>query len=127
MKTICLDANIIVRFLENDSKELSPKAKRILESASKENRKLYIDEVVVAEVIWVLSSVYESPRDKIARQMSKLVNQNWVINPRKKTILNTLQRFSNSSLSYIDCWLLEVCAKRGLKLETFDKALQKLT
>ncbi len=127
MKAICLDANIIIRFLQNDSRKLSPKAKRILESASKENRKLYIDEVIVAEVIWVLSSVYASSKDKIARQMSKLVNQNWVVNPRKKTILNALQRFSDSNLSYVDCWLLEVCAKRGLKLETFDKALQKLT
>lgn len=125
MKTICLDANIIVRFLQNDNKELSPKAKRILELASKENRKVYIDEATVAEVIWVLSSIYESPKDKIAHQMSRLVNQNWVINPRKKTILNALQRFSNSNLSYVDCWLLEICAKYGLKLETFDKDLQK--
>lgn len=127
MKTVCLDANIIVRFLQKDSKELSPKAKEIIESASKDSRKLYIDEVTVAEVIWVLSSIYESPKDKIAHQISRLVSQNWVINPRKKTLLKALQRFSTSNLSYIDCWLIEVCTKGGLKLATFDKALRKLT
>ena len=58
-KTILIDANIVIRFLLNDSPKLSRKAKAIFRQAEAGEIKLFFDEVIVAEIIWTLSSFYK--------------------------------------------------------------------
>lgn len=125
IKTVCLDANIIIRYLEADNPSLSPKAKELFSKAEKGSTKIYIDEVIIAEVIWVLSSFYEQSRQTISNKLTSLLSPKWIINPRKKLILATLNSYSVSNLSYIDNWVLQVSKLKKLKLETFDKNLQK--
>lgn len=125
IKTVCLDANIIIRYLEADNLSLSPKAKKLFSRGEKGKIKIYLDEVIIAEVVWVLSSFYEQSRQAISTKLITLLNPKWITNPRKKLILATLNSYSVSNLSYIDNWILQVSKSKKLKLETFDKNLHK--
>lgn len=127
MKRIrALDANVIIRFLLNDHPSLSEKARSIMASAQKGEYALYIDEVVVAEVVWVLSSFYEIKREGIASRLLAMVSEPWVVNPRKKIILIALNLYRTSSVDYIDAWLAAVSRKKRISLETFDIGLRRL-
>lgn len=125
-KVVCLDTNVLIRLFRNDHPQLSQQAKDIISLAEKGKDSLYIDEVVVAETIWTISTVYGESKQVIIKNLAQLIQQKWVKNPRKKLILNSLTRFSSTNISYIDCWIHELAKAKSMKLETFDKALQKL-
>lgn len=124
-KLVCIDTNILIRFLRADHPKLSPKAKEIFLSAQKGEINIYIDEIIVAETVWLLSSFYKLKKEEIAYQLQELVSQEWIINPRKKLILQSLSLYSSSNLHYVDCWINYVSKEISGKLVTFDKDLKK--
>ena len=125
-KTLSVDANLIIRFLLNDHPKLSPLAKSIFLKAQKKLVKIYLDEVVIAEVIWTLSSFYKIKKADLVDKLEKFVSQDWVVNPKKNLILEALNLFRSSHLDYIDCWIFTVSQSQKLTLETFDKALKRI-
>ena len=126
IKKIIVDANIVIRFLLNDHPTLSSRAKAIFLKAQQGNIIIYIDEVILAEVIWTLSSFYKIKKLDIVDRLEKLLSQNWIINPKKKLLIKALMLFGTSNLDYIDCWVFEVSKYQKITLETFDEDLKKL-
>lgn len=122
-----IDANIILRFLRRDDPSLSAKAKALFVHAEGGAFFCYVDEVTVAEVIWVATSVYKAGREDIANGLEELLAKEWVVNPRKHTILRAITFYRMSTLNYIDCWLLAVSEEQHIPLETFDAKLKKRT
>jgi len=125
-KTILIDANIVIRFLLGDHPEFSAKAKLIFAKAQTGLHTIYFDEVVIAEVIWTLSSYYKIEKTVIVNQLEKLISQKWIINPRKKLLLQSLFLYKEKNLDYIDCWIFIVNRSLKTSLETFDYDLKKL-
>jgi len=125
-KTILIDANIIIRFLLNDHPKLSPLAKSIFLKAQEGLNRIYLDELVLAEVIRTLSSFYKIKKIDLVDRLQKLLSQDWIVNPKKDLILEALNLYLSSNLDYIDCWLFVMAKSRKIDLETFDKRLKKL-
>jgi len=125
METVLVDANVILRFLLNDHPKLSSLAKSIFLKAQKGLIKIYLDEVVIAETVWTLSSFYKIKKTDLIDRLEKLISQSWVVNPEKKLILETLNLYRFSNLDYIDCWVLAVSQWQKVILETFDVALKR--
>lgn len=124
--TIIIDTNILLRYLRNDHPILSIKAKKIFEKAYKNDVNIYLDEVVLAETIWVFSSYYKTPKSLIVSKLLEQLYFDWIINPRKKLMLKALGLFGKTNLSYIDCWIFSVNQSLKTSLETFDNDLKKL-
>jgi Predicted nucleic-acid-binding protein, contains PIN domain len=122
-----IDTNVLLRFLLNDHQDLSPKAKSIFLKAQEGKIEIYLDEIVVAEAVWTLSSYYQIKKEKIIETLEKLISQNWIINPRKKLILEVLLLYKSKNIHYIDAWIFVVNKNIKTKLFTFDKNLAKLT
>lgn len=125
-RSVCIDTNVLIRFLRADHPELSQKAKDIFLKAQKGEIIIYLDEVIIAETIWLLSSFYKLKRQEISNALQELVSQDWIINPRKKLILDSLFLFSSSNLHFIDCWVACVSKSVASKLVIFDRKLGKL-
>lgn len=124
-KLLCIDTNILIRFLRADHPQLSSKAKEIFLKAQKGNIEIYLDEIIIAETVWLLSSFYKLKKELIASQLQELVSQKWIINPRKRIILDSLSLFSLNNLAYIDCWVACISKSIHAKLETFDFKLKR--
>lgn len=122
-KVLLLDTNIIIRFLLNDHPKFSLQAKNIFLRAEKGLIKLYLDEVVLAEVIWTLASFYKINKGEIVNRLRTLLAQDWIINSRKNLLLETLFLYEKSNLDYIDCWVYVVGRFLKIDLGTFDKKL----
>lgn len=123
---VIVDTNVILRLLLADEAKLHSRAKDIFNQAESGKIRLYIDEIVIAEVVWVLSSFYRQAQKDIAKQLQLLLSQRWIANPRKQLILRVLDLYQAASVSYIDCWLITVAEKKHLTLETFDAKLRRL-
>ena len=125
-ETIIVDANIIIRFLLNDHPKLSQLATSLFSKAQKKLIKIYLDEVILAEVIWTLSSFYKIKKADLIDNIEKFISQDWIVNTKKKSMLKALYLYKSSNLDYIDCWIFVVSQALKFKLETFDKNLRRL-
>jgi predicted nucleic-acid-binding protein len=127
MKTVFVDANVIIRHLLGDHPVLSLEARKQFVRAQSGEVELYLDEVIVAEVVWVLSSFYKIAREDISKQLLEIISQEWVVNSRKRLMIKSLEMFENNNLDYIDCWALNVAKGKKLELKSFDKKLAKMS
>ena len=68
-----LDANILVRFLTNDDEKQAQKVYVILKQAEQDKETLFVPQLVVLELIWVLESAYQVSRKHILDAISGLL------------------------------------------------------
>ena len=79
-----VDANVILRYLLNDIKDLAEKAAQLLES-----EEVYIPNEITAEVVYVLEKVYKVEREDIASAITELLGySNINIPDRRMLVLN---------------------------------------
>jgi predicted nucleic-acid-binding protein len=126
MKAYYLDTNIVLRFLLQDHPSLFKKAYEIFSSAEKGECTLHLDELVMAEIVWVMSSFYSFSPQKISTTLTHLISQSWIKIPQKNVVLMALELYSNQSIAYIDCWLIIKSNQEKIPLKTFDTKLQKI-
>lgn len=124
--TQIIDTNVLVRFLTKDHSSLSLRAKKIFEMAQSGKTKIYLDEVVLAETVWVLLSRYHYPKGEICQYLINILSNSWIANPRKVVLLQALTLYSEKNLSFVDCWLHSLANETGYPLATFDQRLKKL-
>jgi len=71
---IGIDTNILVRYLTKDDIEQAITASNLLEQYSGDESSVYINNIVLCEVIWVLESGYKYPKHQITNAI-KLILQ----------------------------------------------------
>lgn len=121
-----LDTNVIIRFLLQDNKILFKKAKAIFKKAENGFYKLYIDEIVVAECIWLLSSFYKSSKEETIQMLIKIISFDFVICDNKNLLIDTMMMVDKHNLSFVDCWLNLKSKVMDFQLITFDKKLNNI-
>ncbi len=57
-----LDTNVLVRFLLNDDEVQGEKVRQLFERAELSQERFFVTNVVVLEMLWVLSAVYDLTR-----------------------------------------------------------------
>lgn len=67
-----LDTNLLVRFLINDDQKQADKVKKLFEKAELSGDVFMVTTVVVLELIWVLSAVYECTRADVLLALEQL-------------------------------------------------------
>ena len=71
---IGIDTNILIRYLTNDDEQQSTEVLKILEQYSGIESSIYINNIVLCEVVWVLEAAYKYPKQDITHAL-KLVLQ----------------------------------------------------
>ena len=99
-----IDTNVILRFVLNDNDEM---AKRATE--------------VIAEVVYVLKSVYSTPKDKIKSIIHGLSDIIRIENT--DCVIYAIDLFASTSLDFVDCLLVAYHTLNGETVFTFDKKL----
>lgn len=126
VETIGLDTNVLLRFLLEEDSVLAKKARKIFEEAEKGKLKIYLDEVILAEAVWVLLSVYKLEKQVICQTMTRVLACRWVVNIRKGLMLEAVGLWSKTKLHYPDCWLFVLSNSLGLEVKTFDLGLLRM-
>lgn len=117
-----IDTNLIIRFLLND-KPKQAKSVRLLFASSE---KLHLPDIVIAEVIWVLQSVYKFSKLVVIEKVQQLLGLNIFI-CNYKLINRSLITYQDNNISYIDAYLLGFSIEKKLEgIYSFDKGLDKV-
>jgi predicted nucleic-acid-binding protein len=119
-----LDTNLIIRFLTGDSVVQARKVRDLLKNSSKGS--LEISDVVLAEIVYVLTSVYGLSRADIVEKISLLIELDSIA-CNKRLLRKTLDLFNSFPISFIDAYLSAlVLTEKNTRLYTFDRKLLKI-
>ena len=121
MDMVMIDANIILRIILNDDKTASENIREFIK-----NNNVFIKNEVLAEVIYVLSKVYQKKKTDIYESISNVLAARNVSTESERVITLALKTFKNKSLDFVDCLLYAYNKKLGYKIYTLDKKLNKL-
>ena len=118
---IKIDANIVLRYLMNDHKENSLKAKEIIEQNIVE-----IPIEVLCEVVYVLKGYYKISRQDICTELNRFFEWTNCTLPHRETILKSLDYFGKYNLDFVDCILAGYANVEKDEIYTLDDNLKKL-
>jgi predicted nucleic-acid-binding protein/uncharacterized protein (DUF4415 family) len=118
---LAVDTNVLVRLIARDDERQTEAAERAIHSGG------WISHLVLAETLWVLSSVYSLDRTQMAETVEMLLNHSTLTIQDNATVQAALEEYRNHrNVDFSDCLVLETARKAGhLPLATFDRALGK--
>lgn len=116
-----VDANIILRYLLNDTEELAEKATDIIE-----NNKVLVPNEVIAEIVYVLEKVYKVKNDELSDILIDLFHYENIKVDDPEVIEAALKLYGNRRFDFVDTLLYAYNKVRSYEVCTFDKKLDKL-
>ena len=125
-KQIIVDTNVFLRLLSVEKSPLKPEAKKILLQAQQGKYTILMNELVVGECLWVLSSYYHLSKVTVVDMLKKLILRESIEIKNKHVVLNSLDMFQSCNLSWVDCFLYCQSEFLNLNLITFDDKLARL-
>ena len=126
MKTICVDTNVLARFIYGAQDELGLKSREVISGAQKGLYLIYVDQVVIAELVWVFTSYYKFTRKEIGDVLLQLVGEEFIQVEKKNSAIRALVLYQDSNFGFADCWLLAISSENDYEMVTFDKKLGKV-
>ncbi len=124
-KVYLIDTNVILRYLLNDHKRFSPKAKAFIQDLAKGLKKAELQSFVVVECVYVMEKFYEIPQNEIVDKLSRILNIKGIVNPDKSEILVALVKYENSKADIVDCMLAAKSSPQRVVV-SFDKDFKRL-
>lgn len=116
-----VDANIILRYILNDSEDLSEEAAKLLE-----DNEIFVPNEVIAEIVYVLEKVYKVENKEISIVLMELFDfGNFHLN-NSEIVYEALKVYSKRKLDFVDTLLYAYHIIGKYEVYTFDKKLNNL-
>jgi predicted nucleic-acid-binding protein len=92
---IGLDTNVLVRYVVKDDAEQLSRVRRLLDDVAQTGDRIYVDDIILCELVWVLRSIYRWNRVAIAQALEEILGI-WVL------VFADPERFSAATGEYRD-------------------------
>jgi predicted nucleic-acid-binding protein len=117
-----LDTNVLVRYLAQDDEE---QLRAVLAMLLKKNATFFVPDLVLVEVDWVLTSLYDWTPDEVAEAFGRLLTVHNLIFEDEGRIRGALRALRQGA-DLSDELIVDRCRDVGCKtLATFDKGIVK--
>jgi predicted nucleic-acid-binding protein len=117
-----VDTNILVRLVVRDDADQVRAAEEFIAKGA------WVSQLVLAETLWVLDSVFDLSREQLSTAIEMLLNHRELTLQDAEVVDAALAHFrKRSTVGFSDCLVLEIARKAGhLPLATFDRGFAKL-
>ena len=122
-----LDTNILARYLRDDDPVQSKRAAHFIQRAARQNEPLFVNHVVLCELVWILSSVYEHSKEEIVNMIEAVLLTGQLQFEDKSSIELAFEDYKKSKADFSDCLIGR--RNRACAAETtlsFDRRLKNL-
>ncbi len=99
-----IDTNIFLRYLTKDDPSKYDKCRKIFKKAIEGKTALVTSGMVIAELVWTLSSYYRVPKADVIEKISIIVSTGSLYIPDKDIIADALVLYSMKNIDYIDAY-----------------------
>ena len=123
---IGLDTNVLVRFLVEDDVEQTARAAAFVRKAAAKGEPLFVSDVVLCEVVWVLARAYSFSRDVLAAALRRLLSARQLTFADADVLDRALTSYGSGRGDFADYVIREHAREAGCRsVATFDRALLK--
>ena len=122
MKTKFIDTNIFLRYLTKDNPPMYNRCREIFKNAVEGKVSLTTSCMVIAELIWTLSSYYKVPKEDIVEKVSIIISTENLHIPDKDIITDAIALYSRKNIDYIDAYNAFFVKYHGInEIYSYDK------
>lgn len=119
-----IDTNVLVRFLIDDDPDQCRRARALAARAQVDGERLFVSDVVLCEVVWVLSRTYRVKRDVVRSTLRSLLHADNLAFVDSAALGRALDAFERGRGDFADYVIREHARGSGATiLVTFDAAL----
>jgi predicted nucleic-acid-binding protein len=118
---LIVDANIVLRLILNDHREMVEKARTKLQTNT-----FSIKREVIAEVVYVLAGVYKTDRQNVGKAIFGVLDTEGIVVESEDAVRYAINTYQTQALDFVDCMLYAYQNIEGEDIFTFDQKLQRL-
>lgn len=127
MSPRALDANVLLRHLEADHPEMSPRARRLLKRVEAGEETVYLPETALADVVWTLRSHFRWPADRVTDFLGDLLATDGIEMDRRELAWGALEHLRAGRLDFSDAMIAAEAEARGLtEIYSFDRDFDRV-
>ncbi|HEY2380795.1 MAG TPA: type II toxin-antitoxin system VapC family toxin [Terriglobia bacterium] len=120
-----LDTNILARYLRDDDVVQAKRAAHFIQRAVRLGEPLYLNHVVLCELAWILTSVYDHSKEEIISMMENILLTGQFEFEDKQSIEFALEDYRRTRADLADCLIGRRNSQLGCKATlTFDRRLK---
>lgn len=119
-----LDTNVLVRLLVGDDVEQQARAVRLVARATADGERLFVPQIVVCELVWVLAHAYGKDRSEIAAGLARVLRARQLLFEESGQLQAALERYAAGDGDLSDLLIWERSRAAGAEhVATFDRRL----
>lgn len=122
---IFLDANILLRYLVADHRELFEDCRALIITIQKGSLQPYVSSIVLLEVAYVLSSVYGVSRSAIVKDIATILDLRGLVIAEETHFRDAFALHQKTGVKLSDC-LIATQVPEGVTFCTYDRDFAKL-
>lgn len=122
---IAADTNVMVRILVDDPEQ--PGQVQTARKLASQAQQLYVPQIVLVEIVWVLQGSYGLNKAAIIRVLEHLLHNSAFELQAEDRFIEALGIFKESNCDFSDCLITAESRSANCTLVTFDKKLSRLS
>jgi len=123
-----IDTNILLRFLTRDDEEQAQRAADILTEECSETEPGFLTNIVLVELVWTLSRVFDYSRPQIVSALEALINSKELRFESPDETRAAIENYAEGKAGFADYLIGAVALANGCEdTLTFDKKAAKLS
>jgi len=120
------DTNIFLRYLTSEPADLAEKVSGFFNKMESGIYKLFVCDMVISELVYVLEKVFELPKKEINEKTKALMLKKNIIMENKKIIFKSLDVYRDHNVNFVDAYIYcHLSGKRVNKVFSFDEHFRK--
>lgn len=118
---VFIDTNLFLRYLTNDQPKMADEVEKLLRRAAAGRIRLVTHVLVIAEIVWTLSSFYKLAHEDIRDKVIAIINTDGIEVENAGLILQAAIAFAEKNVDFIDAYTAAWCAANAVPAVcTFD-------
>lgn len=123
---VWVDANVVLRLLTGQPQAQSQAAAALMARADAGEVRLRLCPLVVAEVVWVLTSAYDVPRERVADVLTSFLASGGLVVEEGMLLVTALAQMAEQRVDFVDAYLAAKARLSGAPVATFDGDFDRL-
>lgn len=117
-----IDTNVLLRYFAQDDPIQSPLANAFIEEQSALEVQIFVNRIVLCELVWVLSRAYRYKKTAIANVIEKILSTEAFVVENSGAAWLALEDYKKSGVDFSDILISKINKAAGYaKTATFDK------
>lgn len=117
-----IDANIILRYLTNDVQHQAERAGLLLAKVEAGSEKVFLPDIILADIIWVLEGYYKQSREQIREWITTILSLQGLEFSDKNVALDALDIYVDTGIDWSNAFVAGQMVNRGImEIYSFDR------